>query len=191
MGSLLRCRQLVLTAAAGLALLGCDGDDGPDPAAPTVERETAETDADATLTLDGEHFTVQVPDSWELAEEREGLLRATSDDTGNAVVTVQVGEGEVVDIREAAAIVRTQDRASLPDYDESDWSEVEVSGADEALRDVATWTATRDGEDTARRGVNVYARAGERAVVLMVQSNEDAFEDAWVEPIVDSFEVRP
>lgn len=134
-------------------------------------------------------FQVVVPEHWEVVEEdaESDLIRATS--TGepqNAIVSLQVADGELNDVRELAAAVKSQDQLALSGYQASDWETLAVDGADEALREEISWSSTSGGGAVARRGVNVYLLSGSTGMVLGVQSDDSSFDTSWVEQIVAS-----
>lgn len=187
------------TAAAVAAVLllgGACGSDSGDDAMP--EGNDAPSDPEPTRSDDGEEASdvqsltttaarVEVPSTWEVVEDEDTLVRARSDaEPSRGVVTLQVADGELSDVRQLAVAVKSEDQLTLTDYEEGGWEPIEVDGADEALQEEISWTATIDGEEVARRGLNVYLRAGSTGVVLGVLADDDAFDPSWVESIVAS-----
>ena len=144
--------------------------------------------------LSGSWYEVTVPSTWDV-EEQEGRVEATGEpESGDRPrqVVIERNTGEPEDVRELAHAMRTLDMTQLEDYAPSDWEPVEVAGADEALRDEATWTGEdRAGASVPTRGAAVYTLTGTTGVSLYVLAHDEDYDDSWVEPIIASLRVDP
>lgn len=150
---------------------------------------------DGYAEITGDGFVVAVPGEWEV-EQSAGVARGLSEPLGEGLrrqARVELDEqfgGELDVLLDGLTAMAGAQHDDFEVVDEL--ADVDVAGARQAYRLDATWTGYNDDDEPVdTRGLHLFAVGDDGDLrYLTVNSAAADYDDGWVEPIVDSFEVR-